>query len=566
MPQAIPYIRFSSSFKQSEGNSYQRQKDAVQGWLKRHPQYTLSSLVFEDLGKSGFAPKGSKKASGMVKIRQAIDAGLIQAGDAVLVEAFDRATRQQALDAIELISPILRAGVSIITLDDNIEYTQESLNGSHAYLLVAKIQAAHGYSKILSGRVKDSYRIREEKAKNGEQVLRNTPAWLNSDGTIREEIVPRIVEAFDLYISGVGKHTIASRIRKATGKDGKPLLPTCSAPTINGWLTNKTTIGYWQNIPNAYPAIIEPEKFYLVQKLLQERKTERKRTPKNFLVGLVICAECNSTMIIHNVNGKPNSFRCLSHHRLKEAGCTNSKSIPYNIIQYLYLTSAWQGLEKALVKKTITHAERQRILLQQEIDSVSQNIGKLVQMAAALDDVEELQEQISNLNQKRKGLKVELDSIEAGAVVDGDRTYVVVEEQRLMSSDPLVLNAMLKDVGYRINVDKQARIDVIIPDVENRGYYRYIGVKRKPKSNVTDWYRLKLCHNTIDWSRVLKINPAELDVSTFPLTEMTITFNTPIPARERNILIGIEGEEQFYEGSEEDRWEYLDSRKGKWGI
>ena len=48
MPQAISYIRFSSS-RQELGASRERQKKAVQRWLDSHPQYTLSSLIFEDL-------------------------------------------------------------------------------------------------------------------------------------------------------------------------------------------------------------------------------------------------------------------------------------------------------------------------------------------------------------------------------------------------------------------------------------------------------------------------------------------------------------------------------------
>lgn len=544
MPQAIPYIRFSS-FKQSEGNSYQRQKEAVQRWLEKNPRYALSSLVFEDLGKSGFSTKASKKASGMVKIRQAIEAGLIQQGDCVLVEAFDRATRQQALDAIELITPILRAGVAIITLDDNIEYTQESLNGSHAYLLVAKIQAAHGYSKILSERVKESYRLREEEAKKGTQVKRNTPVWLTTEGEILSEIAPKIVEAFDLYISGMGKHTIASRLRNAKGIDGEKLFPKANATSVDAWLRNKTVIGYWKDIPNAYPVIVEPEKFYLVQKLLEERKTERKRTPKNFLVGLVKCAECDSTMIIHNVNGKPNAFRCLSHHRLKDAGCRNNKSIPYNVIQYLYLQTAWYGLERALQKQTLTHAEKQKILIQQEIDTISQNISKLVALVLN-GDVPEISQKLSELNYKRTELQAELEAIGAGAATDTQRQAVILEEKRLVTTDPLVLNAMLRDAGYWIAADREGNISFSergdVPEHKaNQITTQYVGVKRKPKSNQTEYYKLLHTHTGVGKSWVYKINPnPDLDISSFPLEQMGQTMANPIQGRYANILMGID--------------------------
>lgn len=538
--QAIPYIRFSS-YRQSEGDSYRRQRDLIMRWLEQHPEYTRSNLVFEDLGKSGFSTKASKKASGMVKIAEAINAGLIQAGDAVLVEAFDRATRQQALDAIELITPILRAGVSIITLDDGIEYTRESLNGSHAYLLVAKIQQAHNYSKILSERVSESYQARRISARGGERIKRHTPLWLDSDGTVREDIAQQIRFVFDWYISGLGKHTIAAKVRMS----GVERLATCSAPTIDGWLTNKTVIGYWSDIPNVYPAIVEPEKFYLVQKLLKERATIRKRTPKNFLVGLVRCAECNGIMIIHNVKSKPNAFRCMNHHKLKDAGCSNNKSIPYNVIQYLYLLTAWYGLERALQKQTLTNAEKQKILIQQEIDTISQNITKLVALVLN-GDIPEISQKLSELNQKRTELQAELDSIEAGAVADTQRQAVILEEKRLISSDPLVLNAMLRDAGYWIAADKEGNISFsergdVPEDKAKQMIMRYAGVQRKEKSNQTEYYKLISTHTGVGRSWIYKINPTPgLDLSTFPLEQMNQTFDKPIQGRLGNILIGVD--------------------------
>ncbi|WP_081730571.1 recombinase family protein [Zestomonas thermotolerans] len=538
--QAIPYIRYSS-YRQHLSESYERQKEAVQRWLANHPEYTLSSLVFEDLGKSGFSTKASKKASGMVKITEAINAGLIQAGDAVLVEAFDRATRQQALDALELITPILRAGVSIITLDDGIEYTRESLNGSHAYLLVAKIQQAHNYSKILSERIKSTYKTRKQNAEQGKAVKRHTPMWLNVDGSIRPAIAPRIADIFDLYIAGVGKHSIAAKLRLSGIKE----LSTCSAPTIDGWLRNKTVIGYWGDIPNVYPAIVEPEKFYLVQKLLKERATIRKRTPKNFLVGLVRCAECNGIMIIHNVKSKPNAFRCMNHHKFKDAGCSNNKSIPYNVIQYLYLRTAWYGLERALQKQTLTNAEKQKILIQQEIDTISQNITKLVALVLN-GDIPEISQKLSELNQKRTELQAELDSIEAGAVTDTQRQAVILEEKRLISSDPLVLNAMLRDAGYWIAADKEGNMSFselgdVPEDKAKQIITRYAGVQRKEKSNQTEYYKLISTHTGVGRSWIYKINPTPgLDLSTFPLEQMNQTFDKPIQGRLGNILIGVD--------------------------
>jgi len=176
MPSAISYIRFSS-VKQVSSNSKQRQAEMIAGWLSANPDYSLSDLKFEDLGRSGYHGEHAAKGGGWAKLLAAVEAGAIKAGDVVLVEALDRTGRLETVDALHFLNPILRAGVSVITLDDGNVYNRESLNGPQIYLLVAKIQAAHGYSKILSERVKRSYQIRKEQARNGGPVKRAVPLY-----------------------------------------------------------------------------------------------------------------------------------------------------------------------------------------------------------------------------------------------------------------------------------------------------------------------------------------------------------------------------------------------------
>lgn len=535
--QAIPYIRFSS-VKQTEGNSYQRQKEAVDKWCAQHSEYTRSNLVFEDLGRSGFSTKASKKASGMFKIREAIEAGLIKAGDAILIEAFDRATRQQALDAFELITPILKAGVSIITLDDRVEYTRESLNGSQAFLLVAKIQAAHGYSKILSERVRQSYEIRREKARGGEIVKRFTPVWLDANGTVIRDVADQISLVFDWYIAGMGKHTIAARIRSS----GVEKLAKCSGPTVQGWLTNAAAIGAWANkdstadsIPNVYPAIIEAEKFYLVQRLLNERATVRGRTSKHFLVGLVKCAHCEKSMVMHRAQGRPIAMRCLTHHRLKAVGCLNSKSIPINVIRYVQVLTSNLAFKRAIAKHTLSASEKRRLTVEAEIDKVTREIGKLVTLALTVD-LPEVEERLIGLKEQRKGLESELKAIEGGDKVLSDSIKVLRDESTLLDSDPVVLNALLKDAGYAVRCDVEGHIT----NTENNHGWDYLGVKRKPRSNCTEAFRLRECLG----SNVLLINP-DASIATLPIYGNAAAQEVDIRyQRYADLVIGQESEEE----------------------
>lgn len=543
--QAIPYIRFSS-FKQSEGNSYQRQREAIDRWLAAHPDYVKSNLVFEDLAKSGFSSDEKKKykqSSGMLKIQETIKAGLIRPGDCILVEAFDRATRRSAGDASMLVLPILNAGIDIVTLDDGVIYTKESLNGGLYYLLVAKIQAAHGYSKILSERVSASYDLRRKEAKEGKQVKRNVPLWLNPDGTSKDNIVVAVQEAFNLYIQGMGVHSIAVELKKRKIEE----LEKVSGPTVAAWLRNKAAIGIWANteaaeerkreeIPDAYPAIVEKERFFLVQKLIEQRKTAKptKTGKANFLSGLVVCSHCNSTMIVHNTNGKPNAFRCLSHHRNKELGCGNNKSIPYNLVLYIYLCTAFSGLQRALQKQTLSTSEKRKIVIEEQLSVVSRNIGKLIELDML--DLPETKDKLLALKEEREKLLSELASIDAGAVVESEIKQAMIEEKNLLESSPAVLNAMLKSADYKIITSMDGSIECTEDD---KVVWRYAGVQRLPKSNVTDYYKLMMTHKATGREWVCKIEPGQLSVDAFPLLDtMQSKENDWLSPRYANILRG----------------------------
>ena len=111
MPQAISYIRFSSA-KQAHGSSLERQQSMVARWLEQNSDYTLSGLRYQDLGRSGW--KGTHLDHGFGQLLAAIENGLIQPGDSILLEAVDRAGRLEPMEMLPLLSRIVMAGVLIL--------------------------------------------------------------------------------------------------------------------------------------------------------------------------------------------------------------------------------------------------------------------------------------------------------------------------------------------------------------------------------------------------------------------------------------------------------------------
>lgn len=403
MPKAISYKRFSS-VRQSGNTSLERQTTMLVDWLQCNPDYTLSELNFQDLAKSGYHGDHIKEGGGFAKLLEAVKAGAVEEHDAVLVEDIDRVGRMDTVDMFSIITPILKAGVSIVTLSNGAVYNRASLQGSGIYLLVAQIQAANQYSESLSRRTKASYRIREQKAKAGEKVKRWTPVWLTTDGAVIDRIAKHVKTAFELYVAGVGKATISVRMRET----GEPELATCSGPTVEGWLRNKTAIGYWNDIPNAYPAIIEPELFVLAQQRGKDAKTTRpSKTAKHMLVGLVKCGHCGGNYIMQNKDGRPHSMRCLNRQRLKALGCDNTRTIPKPVLDHIRVNTSLAAVEAAFQRQQLTVNQKRILAIEGELETVGQKITALIQLVDGTGDLDEITAKIKELKAEREKLNAE---------------------------------------------------------------------------------------------------------------------------------------------------------------
>lgn len=460
MHTAISYVRFSSA-RQEGGSSVERQEGMIARWLKDHPEYTLSELRFADLGKSGFHGDHIKEAGGFGKLLKAVLEGQIKEGDVILVEAIDRTGRLEAMDMLtRVINPILAGGVSIITLDDQTTYTKASVNTAQLFLLVAKIQAAYDYSKTLSRRVEDSYKKRrKDVTEKGTVPARITPVWLNPDGTLRGEVVPWIKTAFELYVSGVGKYTIAHRMRAS----GVERLSKTSGPTVEGWLRNKATIGYWSTLEGTehheelliYPPIIEPALFYKAQIHGDKVKTVRpEKTASHFLVGLVKCAECGKNYIIQNKDGKPHSLRCITRQNKKD--CGNTRTIPKPVMDEVYRRTCQRATLEA-VKGLSNSVNEQEIAVKE---------GELREATKRSDSLMQLVESVGfsqSLSDRYKSVQEQIEVLQANLVLLKRTEYQpTFAEQgivwKLEKDDEQRLAALLRGVGYQLIVDVTGKI------------------------------------------------------------------------------------------------------------
>lgn len=456
MPHAISYVRFSS-LRQKYGNSVERQEQMIGRWLQDHPDYTLSALQYKDLGRSGF--KGEHiKGGGFGKLLDAIQQGAIKSGDVVLVEAIDRTGRLDAVDMLGIIHPILSAGVSIITLDDNQTYNRESLNGSAIFLLAAKIQSAHQYSAALSRRIKASYETRKKAAKEkGVTPKRSTPVWLTSEGVLIERVAEQVRLAFDLYISGVGTSSIAKRMRES----GVPELAKVAGASVRRWIINRIAIGEWEVykldddrpteiIQNAYPPVVSLSTFQKAQ-MHKERVATKpvRKTAKHFLVGLMKCGVCGKNYIVQHRPGKTSSVRCRSNQMVGD--CTNNAQLPLPIMQALMAFCADDWKRKAVASLNTGVNETEIAQLRAEVETYTSKLKGLTESVQAVGALPELVAALKENNESRDKANAAIALLER-TVSPNAFWASETDVWRIERDDPQKLSSLLEQVGFSITI------------------------------------------------------------------------------------------------------------------
>ena len=200
MPTAYSYIRFSSK-KQEKGDSIRRQTTLRNGWLERHPEYTLDeTLKLADLGKSAFRRKNLDSGY-LGEFLQMVREGKIQEGSILLMENMDRFSRADPWDVIEVFRDLVRAGIDVALLGNGEQVIRRSTMKNMEVFLptIISMQLAHEESAKKSERSKAAWAEKRRKAiADGSRMSRRCPAWLKwNKKTEQFEVKPEAVKAVE---------------------------------------------------------------------------------------------------------------------------------------------------------------------------------------------------------------------------------------------------------------------------------------------------------------------------------------------------------------------------------
>ncbi len=374
---AYSYIRFSHP-DQRRGNSLRRQ-------LARSRKYAdAKSLELDDsirdFARSAFHNRHTVTGNlggflALVRQRE------IAPGSYLLIESFDRLSRDEFWPAFDLIRDIFKARINITTLPDEDEvheYSYDAINKNPTLIneIINDLTRAHRESKFKSARCSDACEVQREEARAGiAKIPGRCPAWLipirgtimvEVDGEMREknatigfkknDKLVAVVKLIFEWAMSMGVKAIVSRLNR---EDRPKFGPSgWHSRTVAMVLHNRAVMGYKQpgkmvdgiqvadgpEIKDHYPCIIDPDTFHRVQGAIKARRTGAAagrhgvKYP-NLLRGITRCVKCGRPLHYAGVSDKSSpSLRYLICSKGKRDLCENHRHYLYDRLEAELLT------------------------------------------------------------------------------------------------------------------------------------------------------------------------------------------------------------------------------------
>ncbi len=310
MPIAYSYTRFSSE-RQAKGDSLKRQTAMAERYIREHPELelTLSPMSLSDEGMSAYRGANVKRGA-LAAFLKAVEEEEIKSGSYLLVENFDRLSRQDPVTSIRQLTDLTLSGINVVTLIDEKIYSEDSMKGvDGAWMLMGSIMSmarAHEESVIKGSRVRAAWDSKKEKIKDGVQLTKRVPFWLNPDRSIKKDKVKLVKEIFKLHQNGIG----GTRICKLLNERNEPT-PSDKGlwqqSTIRKLVTGKAVLGiletFSEEYPGYFPQIITEEQWLTANAMLGSGRKPIDGKNDRSLQGLFTCY-CGKAMRVQSRTGR----------------------------------------------------------------------------------------------------------------------------------------------------------------------------------------------------------------------------------------------------------------------
>lgn len=329
---AYSYIRMSTD-AQLKGDSLRRQLENSQRYIAENDLDLVDDL--RDLGVSAF--RGANVEYGALgQFIEAVRNGLIDPGSFLIVEAFDRISRQPPRIALQLILELINSGITVVTLANKQKYSSENYDTQQLIISIIEMTTAAEESAKKSQRVTAAWQSARNKINNRKLTSRG-PAWLKYSVEAKQfEAIPErvgvIQRIFDEAIIGIGAFTIAKRLND----DGVPTFGKSSRwqpSSVNKIIASPAVIGEFQlhkqeeglriaegqPVKGYFPPVIADDVYYSAQAARMGRRTKgggrKGKYFSNIFAKLVYCYYCGSRMLFEDKGEGPKGgtyFVCMS--------------------------------------------------------------------------------------------------------------------------------------------------------------------------------------------------------------------------------------------------------------
>jgi DNA invertase Pin-like site-specific DNA recombinase len=523
-PQAFSYVRMSTDL-QLKGDSLRRQREASRKYAETHDLELVKDFDFHDIGVSAF--KGKNIASGAFgRFLDAVREGKIEKGSYLLVESFDRLSRQEPMVALKPFIEIVESGLVLVTLDDERVFSGK-ISFEDLIISIAKMSRANEESSRKSDRLCQAWKAK--RASVGQKKLTaRCPSWLSlkPDRTgfdVIEDRAAVVRRIFDEAASGIGTYTIVRRLNQ----DGVPTFAGkggWQSSTVNKILSSAAAVGTFQPnrveggkrvpegepIRNYFPRIVSQHVFESAQRGRLERKTEPERDNKrtgshgnragsggakgkhftNLFSKLAVCDYCDKPMHYQNKGTPPKGRSYLAcSSAIRNLGCEMSGRWRYDQFETTFLQFVEQ-LDLASIVRSPEHTSRKAELADQQeaaegkIKLLQEQLRRAVDLGLAIGnfDIEILAEGIKKRDQELAEAKELLEQLRHEiAVLDQtaltyykhpDQVAKLIERVRanrggdvfkLRAQVASRLQALIREVRLTVDPDTQ-RFEVIFRD------------------------------------------------------------------------------------------------------
>jgi len=392
-PIAYSYVRFSTP-SQREGDSLRRQTEQAVAYCARNNLTLDTSLTLKDLGVSAF--RGANAAVGNFRtFLDAIKSGRVCAGSVLIVEGFDRISRQGIDEGYDLVKSILKAGVTIVTLFPERKFDRDATKSLSKGALEIQLilERAAEESERKSDRVGAAWSNKRKRARESGHILtKKVPAWVqcqNGKLVLNSSKAAVVKNVFALAAAGHGHSLIVQKMiaDKVPPLSARPWSRAYVGKILRdrhalGELQPRTRDGKPDGLPiiDYYPRAVSDTEFHLARAGASERKKMPGRSGKNvnIFAGLLKQAGCRASFYYSAVNrplagGKSNRVALLS---TAESNQGNGVSVRYDLFERDVLNHLREIDRHEVFGNSVEHDEVDT--LRGELAVVEESIRKIV--------------------------------------------------------------------------------------------------------------------------------------------------------------------------------------------